>query len=73
MLKEKGIKTFVTLVHFSVPQWFAKKGDFQKRDNLLYFERYLKYILPRISPYVDFRRTLCIHQDADAADEFLSG
>lgn len=54
MLKERGIKTFVTLVHFSVPQWFAEKGDFQKLDNLVYFERYLKYILPRISPYVDF-------------------
>ncbi len=54
LLKEKGIKTFVTLIHFSVPQWFAEKGDFQSLDNLKYFERYLNYILPKISPYVDF-------------------
>ena len=54
LLKEKGIKTFVTLVHFSVPKWFADKGDFQNLENLKYFERYLNYILPKISPYVDF-------------------
>ena len=54
LLKEKGIKTFVTLVHFSVPKWFADKGDFRSLENLKYFERYLNYILPKISPYVDF-------------------
>ncbi len=54
LLKKNGIKTFVTLVHFSVPKWFADIGDFQNLENLKYFERYLNYILPKISPYVDF-------------------
>nr|WP_296470347.1 family 1 glycosylhydrolase [uncultured Acetatifactor sp.] len=54
LLKEKGIRTFVTLVHFSVPQWFAERGAWKQLANFRYFERYLKYILPRISPYVDF-------------------
>ena len=54
LLKEKGIKTFVTLVHFSVPLWFDKKGAFQTLDNLSCFERYCEYIVPKISPYVDF-------------------
>lgn len=54
LLKENGIKTFVTLVHFSVPKWFSDKGDFQNLDNLKYFKRYLNYIVPKISPYVDF-------------------
>lgn len=58
LLKEKGIKTFVTLIHFTVPKWFADKGDFQSLDNLKYFERYLNYILPKISPYVDFWNVL---------------
>lgn len=53
-LKENGIKTFVTLVHFTVPLWFEKKGGFKSLENLKYFERYLNYILPKISPYVDF-------------------
>lgn len=54
LLKKKGIKIFLTLVHFTVPQWFRKKGAFQTLDNLKYFERYLKYVLPKISNYVDF-------------------
>ena len=53
-LKEKGIQTFVTLVHFSLPKWFSDKGGFNSLDNLKYFEKYLNYILPKISPYVDF-------------------
>lgn len=53
-LKENDIKTFVTLVHFTVPLWFEKMGGFNKLENLKYFERYLNYILPKISPYVDF-------------------
>ncbi len=54
LLKQNGIKTFVTLLHFSIPKWFANKGYFQSLDNWKYFERYLRYILPKISPYVDF-------------------
>ncbi len=54
LLKEKGLKVFVTLVHFTVPQWFAEKGAFMTMDNLVYFERYLNFILPQIAPYVDY-------------------
>lgn len=54
LLKKKGIKTFVTLVHFSVPRWFEEKGEFLTIDNLNIFERYLNYIVPRISPFTDF-------------------
>ncbi len=54
LLKEKGIQTFVTLVHFSVPAWFEEKGQFLSMENMRYFERYLNYIVPRISPYTDF-------------------
>ena len=53
-LKENGIKTFVTLVHFTVPYWFEQKGGFTKLENMKYFERYLNYLLPKISEYVDF-------------------
>ena len=54
LLKEKGIKVFLTLVHFSVPLWFEKKGDWQKQENYKYFETYLEYIVPKIARYVDF-------------------
>lgn len=58
LLKSKGIKIFLTLVHFSVPQWFAKLGGFSKIENIKYFKSYLEYIVPKISPYVDFWNTL---------------
>lgn len=53
LLKENGIKTCVTLVHFNVPQWFAAKNDFGESENYKYFETYLNYIVPKIAPYVD--------------------
>ena len=49
-LKESGIKTFVTLIHFTVPRWFFLKGRFDNIENMKYFERYLEYILPEIAP-----------------------
>ena len=58
LLKERKIKTFVTLVHKTVPQWFRLKGGFEDLDNRRYFERYLHYILPKIAPYVDFWNVL---------------
>ena len=52
-LKENGIKTCITLVHFTMPQWFFEKNGFRNLDNYKYFETYLNYIVPKISPYVD--------------------
>lgn len=57
-LKEKGIKTFCTLVHFTVPLWFTDKGGFKNLDNRKYFEKYLEYIVPKVAPYVDFWNVL---------------
>lgn len=53
-LKEKGIKVFATMFHFSYPIWFMKKGNFMKEENFKYFSRYLEYIVPKIAPYVDY-------------------
>lgn len=57
-LKEKGIKVFATLVHFTVPLWFEKLGSFSQLDNLKYFERYLEFAVPQIAPFVDFWNVL---------------
>lgn len=53
-LREKGIRVFATMVHFTHPDWFEKLGHFTKLENRKYFERYLEFIVPRIAPYVDF-------------------
>ncbi|MDY6368159.1 MAG: family 1 glycosylhydrolase [Clostridia bacterium] len=52
-LKVRGIKICVTLVHFSVPLWFGAKGGFSNSQNISYFERFVKYIVPKIAEYVD--------------------
>ena len=58
LLKEQGINIFLTLVHFSLPKWFADRGGFLKEENIIYFEKYVEYIVPKITPYVDFWNTL---------------
>ena len=50
-LKENGIQTFVTMVHFSVPLWFAKKGDFR----IVYLAEYLSAMNEAIKSGVDLR------------------
>lgn len=54
LLKGKGVKTFVTLTHFTVPQWFEELGSFKKKENLRYFLRYAEKAA----------RFLCDHVDA---------
>lgn len=39
-LKERGIYPYVTLWHFTVPQWLADKGSFEHPDAPKYFARY---------------------------------
>ncbi len=56
-LNEKGVKVLLTLVHFSMPKWFADLGGFGEERNLRYFERYLNYILPQVSQYVSLWNT----------------
>lgn len=53
-LHQRGIKSMVTLHHFSHPAWFEKKGGFAKRDNIPYLQRYLEYLIPKISDQVDY-------------------
>jgi len=40
--QNKGLKTFVTLHHFTNPLWFSKKGGWQNPKSAKYFERYAK-------------------------------
>lgn len=38
--KKRGLKTFVTLHHFTIPIWFSKKGGFLNPRCAFYFARY---------------------------------
>lgn len=51
-LKQLGVTPIVTLFHFTVPVWFAKRGGFAKQRNLLYFERFACKVLDEYGPYL---------------------
>lgn len=57
-LKQRGIKTFVTLWHFTVPQWFAEKGGWLKRRNVKYFVRYCEKMARTLGDMVDVWTTI---------------
>lgn len=44
-LKKRGIEPFVTLWHWTMPQWFEAKGGLTKRRNQHYFERFAAKVI----------------------------
>jgi beta-glucosidase len=53
-LKKRNIKTMVTLFHFTLPKWFAKKEGFVKKKNISYFQRFAKKVFDEYKDLVDF-------------------
>lgn len=51
-IRDAGIRPWVTLFHFTNPIWFADKGEWNKRENVDCFLRFVEYIVPKIAPYV---------------------
>ncbi len=47
-LWERGIEPFVTLWHFTLPVWFAKKGGFENKKAPFYFSRYCGYAVKKL-------------------------
>lgn len=43
-LKRHGITPMVTLLHFTYPQWFDKKGGFEQEENIVFFIRFCKHM-----------------------------
>lgn len=52
-LKDAGIFTCVTLLHGTHPQWFEEKGGFRREENIAFFLRHIRYLVPEIAPYAD--------------------
>lgn len=53
-VKFHGMKLFVTLHHYTLPLWFARKGGFENKHNIEYFIRYGMKVAERLGEYVDF-------------------
>jgi beta-glucosidase len=52
-LKNAGIHTCVTLLHFTHPQWFEELGGFTLEENIPCFVKFLEYAVPRLAPFTD--------------------
>jgi len=47
-LKKRDIEPVITLMHWTLPTWFAKKGGFEKRANVKYFVRFAEKIFEEL-------------------------
>ena len=57
-LHRRNIEPVVTLLHFTLPVWFAEKGGFEKRSNIAYFVRYADKIMTELGNSVRFIITI---------------
>jgi beta-glucosidase len=56
--KDKGLKTFVTLHHFTNPLWFSKKGGWTNLSAPKLFSRYAKECAKELGPFIDVFLTI---------------
>ena len=57
-LKSRGIEPFVTLWHWTLPEWLSKKGGVLNKDFDGYFCRYTEYVVNGLKDNVEFWLTL---------------
>ena len=57
-LKEKGFTVMLTLNHFTLPLWMAKKGGYEGISFPRYFVRFVKRVVPEFKDYVDYWITI---------------
>lgn len=57
-LQDRGMKTMVTLHHFTVPTWFSDKGGFEKRRNVKHFVEFARYMADQLDGLVDMWITI---------------
>lgn len=56
--KNKGLLTFVTLHHFTSPQWLANKGGWHNFKAPIYFEKYVQKVAQELDTVIDFYITI---------------
>ncbi len=57
-LKDRDIKVMLTLNHFTMPLWLAKKGGWENFKSPKYFERFVKKVVPEIKDLVNLWITI---------------
>ena len=57
-LKERELEPFVTLYHWTLPNWLVKKGGWLNPKASYYFDRYVKIISENLFDHVNFWITI---------------
>lgn len=57
-LKKRSIEPFVTLHHFTSPEWFAEKGGWAHPETAHYFARFTERVVKAFAPYVKYWITI---------------
>ncbi|MBU0625471.1 glycoside hydrolase family 1 protein [Patescibacteria group bacterium] len=57
-LKKRGLKTMVTLWHFTLPLWVADRGGWSSRQTAQYFVRYTEFVARELGDLVDIWITI---------------
>lgn len=47
-LRDRGMRPFVTLHHFTNPLWFENRGAFLAKDSVPLFDRYTRYVIENL-------------------------
>lgn len=56
-LKANGIEPIVVLHHYTIPQWFAEMGGFEKAENIFYFVEFAKKMYETLHEEVTYWST----------------
>lgn len=57
-LRAQKLEPFLTLWHWTVPQWFYEKGGFEKKENLKFFYKYVQKVCEELLEDVEYVITL---------------
>lgn len=54
LLRQNNITVFLTLLHYTIPQWAAAKGGWENQDLGTYFMRFAEYAYDELHDLIDF-------------------
>lgn len=57
-VKKRNLEPVMTLLHFTLPVWFAKKGGFEKRANVRYFVRFARKVMHELGSEITYVITI---------------
>ncbi|MCL4367515.1 family 1 glycosylhydrolase [Patescibacteria group bacterium] len=57
-LKKQNLVVFLTLHHFTNPEWFTKMGGWKSAKATWFFNRFVQKVVPEFAPWVDYWITI---------------